>query len=96
MPFHVSSHALIREQDSLSGTQPPTAILYQLYLESGSLINAFDLWSAFQAVVKDQYEDEAVTMALFFRGLAELKSMGFIKPSRRKVDHLTKLAWRGL
>ncbi len=37
--------------DGLSSTQPPTAVLYQLYLESGALINLHDLWSAFYAVV---------------------------------------------
>ena len=37
--------------EGLSSTQPATAILYQLYLESGALINVFDLWSAFYAIV---------------------------------------------
>lgn len=37
--------------EGLSMTQPATAILYQLYLESGALINDFDLWSAFYAIV---------------------------------------------
>ncbi len=41
----------VGEQGGLSSTQPPTAILYQLYLETGSLINVSDLWSAFYAVV---------------------------------------------
>lgn len=35
----------------LSATQPATAILYQLYLESGAVINTADLWSAFWTVV---------------------------------------------
>jgi origin recognition complex subunit 3 len=42
----------------LSSTQPATAILYQLYLESGSLVNVSDLWSAFNAIVGEE-EDEA-------------------------------------
>ena len=37
--------------EGLAATQPVTAILYQLYLESGALINVFDLWSAFYAVI---------------------------------------------
>ena len=37
--------------EGLSPTQPATAVLYQLYLESGALINVFDLWSAFYAIV---------------------------------------------
>lgn len=37
--------------NGLSATQPATSILYQLYLECGALINVFDLWSAFYAIV---------------------------------------------
>jgi origin recognition complex subunit 3 len=42
---------------SLSGTQPSTAILYQMYLESGALINVSDLWSAFNAIAGDEDEE---------------------------------------
>ena len=45
-------------QSMLSSTQPATAILYQLYLESGSLVNVSDLWSAFNTIVGEE-EDEA-------------------------------------
>lgn len=83
-------------ENGLSPTQPPTAILYQLYLDSGALINGYDLWSAFRAVLSEKFEDEKMCMALFERGLAELKSMGFVKSSRKKTDHIAKLAWKGL
>ncbi|KAK5109780.1 hypothetical protein LTR62_006513 [Meristemomyces frigidus] len=83
------------EEATLSSTQPPTAILYQLYLESGNLINASDLWQAFQAVIGDEKE-EAEAMALFQRGLAELRSLGMMKPTRKRVDHVAKVLWRGL
>lgn len=43
---------------TLSATQPATAILYQLYLESGSLINVSDLWSAFNAIAGGEGDDE--------------------------------------
>ena len=42
---------------ALSTTQPATTILYQLYLESGSLINVSDLWSAFNAIAGEEGED---------------------------------------
>lgn len=42
----------------LSSSQPATAILYQLYLESGALINIGDLWLAFYAIVGPE-QDEA-------------------------------------
>ncbi len=40
--------------------------------------------------------DERMGLALFYRGLAELRMMGFAKPTKRKADCLAKTAWRGL
>ena len=46
-------------ESGLSDTQPATAILYQLYLESGSVINTADLWSAFWTIVgTEESKDE--------------------------------------
>jgi origin recognition complex subunit 3 len=42
---------------ALSATQPATAIVYQMYLESGTLINVTDLWSAFNAIAGDGTEE---------------------------------------
>lgn len=86
---------------TLAGTQPATAILYQLYLESGSLINAHDLWKAFQTVIAKDDDDndndgESNTMALFQRALAELRYLGLVKGTRKRVDHIAKVSWRGL
>lgn len=78
---------------------PTTAILYQLYLETGSLINAADIWSAYYAIVGEDNEygfDERVALMLFYRSMAEMKAMGFVKQSRKKTDHVAKLAWKGL
>ena len=48
-------------ESGLSATQPATAILYQLYLESGAVINTADLWSAFWTIVGgDGMDDEDV------------------------------------
>ncbi|KAK4499501.1 hypothetical protein PRZ48_010016 [Zasmidium cellare] len=80
---------------TLASTQPSTAVLYQLYLESGNMINASDLWQAFQAVVGDS-QDEQQVMAQFQRGLAEMRYLGFVKNTRKRVDHVAKVAWRGL
>ena len=84
------------EASSLSATQPPTAILYQLYLESGALINASDLRSAFAAIIGEKVEDEALISALFQRSLAELRFMGLVKGTKKKADHVLKLAWKGV
>jgi origin recognition complex subunit 3 len=46
------------KESTLSITQPATAIVYQLYLESGALINVTDLWSAFRAIARDENDDD--------------------------------------
>ncbi|KAF1996241.1 hypothetical protein P154DRAFT_443665 [Amniculicola lignicola CBS 123094] len=86
------------EDASLASTQPATAILYQLYLESGAIINVSDLWSAFNTIAGDAEDEntESKTMALFQRSLAELKYLGLIKPTKKKADHIAKAMWRGL
>lgn len=83
----------------ISTKQPATAILYQLYLESGALVNVHDLWNAFYAVFESDEGsncDEQMVMALFYRGLSELKAFGMVKGSRRNIDHVAKSAWIGL
>ncbi|MCJ1287384.1 hypothetical protein MMC26_006733 [Xylographa opegraphella] len=88
-------------ENGLAPSQPPTAILYQLYLESGAIINISDLWSAFNTILGPEDGDaedvnDQETLAMFYRGLAELKFLGMIKNSRKKTDHLTKNLWKGL
>lgn len=86
-------------EGGLSASQPPTSILYQLYLETGGLINVFDLWSAFNTIMggeDGEDGDERSTLALFYRALADLKILGLVKQSKKKTDHLAKLAWKGL
>ncbi len=40
--------------------------------------------------------DERTALALFYRGLAELGMLGFVKATKRKMDCLAKTAWKGL
>ncbi|KAL4802890.1 origin recognition complex subunit 3 N-terminus-domain-containing protein [Aspergillus unguis] len=95
-------YLLLTTQDTerkVSAKQPPTSILYQLYLESGALVNMHDLWQAFHAVFESEQGDkcdERMTMALFYRALSELKALGMLKHSRKKMDHVAKSAWMGL
>ncbi|KAI0459396.1 origin recognition complex subunit 3 N-terminus-domain-containing protein [Xylaria acuta] len=87
------------DEDQITPTLPTTAILYQLYLETGSLINAADIWSAYYAIVGEDAEDgldERTALVLFYRSMAEMKAMGFVKQSRKKADHVAKVAWKGL
>lgn len=46
------------KDSALGATQPATAIVYQMYLESGALINVTDLWSAFKAIAGDEDDDD--------------------------------------
>ncbi|CUS10166.1 unnamed protein product [Tuber aestivum] len=86
------------EEVGIRGTQPPASIIYQLYLESGALINIYDLWSAFYSVIAgDEEEFDAQTaQALFYRSLAEMRFLGFVKHTKKKTDHIAKLAWKGI
>lgn len=87
----------------ISASQPPTCIVYQLYLNAGNLVNVFDLWSAFRQVFKgdadeddEDDEEERLLLMRFYQAVADLKMIGAIKPTRRKVDHVSKLMWQGL
>lgn len=90
-------------EGGIQATLPATAILYHLYLETGSLINVADLWSAFHALVGQQQQqqqkepgvesDERTTLVMFYRGLAELRALGFVKASKKKADHIAKVRW---
>jgi len=89
------------KERGLEASQPATTILYQLYLESGSVINTADLWEAFWTIVggeaeEDEERERERALALFSRALAELKYLGMIKNSRKKADHIAKLTWQGL
>ncbi|KAG8623528.1 hypothetical protein KVT40_008504 [Elsinoe batatas] len=84
------------DESTLASTQHATAILYQLYLESGLMANAADLSSAFAAILGEKVEDEEVLNALFQRSLAELSYLALVKGTKKKADHLIKTAWKGL
>jgi origin recognition complex subunit 3 len=93
-------------------TNPPTAILWKLWCEAGSVVNARDLWQAFRGVLipreRDEDEEdsgevenggsERKVLALFYRSLAELQMLGMLKMSKRKpgVECLAKIVWRGM
>lgn len=93
-PHDYLSCACCREGEAgIQATMPATSILYHLYLETGNLINVADLWSAFLALVGEEEADERKTLVLFYRGLAELRALGFVKASKKKADHVAKLKW---
>ncbi|OAQ98082.1 hypothetical protein LLEC1_03158 [Akanthomyces lecanii] len=96
------------DHDGLQATLPATAILYQMYLETGNLINVADMWSSFYTLVSgqsgqadgedamDEDEDEEKqreALVMFYRGLAELRALGYVKSSKKKTDHVAKVKW---
>lgn len=104
------------DHEGLQATLPATAILYQMYLETGNLINVADMWSSFYALVSgrnggqqqqqgedgdpmDEDEDEEdeekqrEALVMFYRGLAELRALGYVKSSKKKTDHVAKVKW---
>jgi origin recognition complex subunit 3 len=81
------------DETDIHGTSPATSILHHLFLEAGNLINVADLWSAFQALVGEEETDERKVLVMFYRGLAELRTLGYVRPSKKKVDHIAKLKW---
>ncbi|KAE8350770.1 origin recognition complex subunit 3 N-terminus-domain-containing protein [Aspergillus coremiiformis] len=98
-PFDYLISTSEKMEARISAQQPATAILYQLYLESGALVNVHDLWQAFYTVFESEQGDacdERMTMTLFYRAVSELKALGMVKSSRKKVDHAAKSAWVGL
>uniref|UniRef100_A0A1B0CZ37 Origin recognition complex subunit 3 winged helix C-terminal domain-containing protein n=2 Tax=Phlebotomus papatasi TaxID=29031 RepID=A0A1B0CZ37_PHLPP len=65
------------------------------------MINLFDWLQAFQSIVQQVDgqsgdEDGCVSpqvQARFTRVVCELEFLGFIRSSKRKVDHVEKLTW---
>ncbi|MCJ1310954.1 hypothetical protein MMC25_004623 [Agyrium rufum] len=41
-------------------------------------------------------QEEERILALFYRAMAELRHLGMIKNSRKKIDHVAKTSWKGL
>ncbi|XP_075227205.1 origin recognition complex subunit 3 isoform X3 [Lycorma delicatula] len=83
-------------------TMPDICIAYKLHLESGSLINMFDWLQSFATVIdpenvqkSDRREISSHIQARFTQAVAELQFLGFIKSSKKKTDHVSRLTWGG-
>ncbi|KAL8850711.1 MAG: hypothetical protein Q9221_004359 [Calogaya cf. arnoldii] len=55
---YLGCHCCEGTEHGLSATHPVTSVLYQLFLESGAIINTSDLWSAFNTIVGTDNADE--------------------------------------
>ncbi|KAG0725663.1 Origin recognition complex subunit 3 [Chionoecetes opilio] len=93
------------EPSALVTTLPDISVAYKLHLECGRHINLFDWLQAFVAVVSQEDDEEGpVTssrnvdqklQARFVLAVSELQFLGFIKPTKRKTDHMVRLTWGG-
>ncbi|XP_035794782.1 origin recognition complex subunit 3-like [Anopheles albimanus] len=90
---------ILDDPDSILPTLPDICIAYKLHLECGKLINLYDWLQAFRAVVEERSPDELdeqvspQIQARFTLAVSELQFLGFIKTSKRKTDHVTRLTW---
>ncbi|XP_013114410.2 origin recognition complex subunit 3 [Stomoxys calcitrans] len=87
----------LREHSQLLATLPDISVMYKLHLECGRMINLYDWLQAFRSVVDftedDQEQIDPQIQARFTRAVAELQFLGYIKMSKRKTDHATRLTW---
>nr|AAD32712.2 LATHEO [Drosophila melanogaster]AAD47349.1 origin recognition complex subunit [Drosophila melanogaster] len=90
----------LQDQSLLVGTLPDLSVVYKLHLECGRMINLFDWLQAFRSVVSGSDNEEVAQeqidpqiQARFTRAVAELQFLGYIKMSKRKTDHATRLTW---
>ncbi|XP_067627663.1 origin recognition complex subunit 3 [Eurosta solidaginis] len=87
----------LSESTQMLSTLPDLSVAYKLHLECGRMINLFDWLQAFRSVVDDidneQEQVDPQIQARFTRAVAELQFLGYIKMSKRKTDHATRLTW---
>lgn len=91
---------------TVQDTLPDICIAYRLHLECGRLINLYDWFQAFTAVLEPLIENESLKCspkkkqkmdeqlhARFIQAVSELQFLGFIKSTRQKTDHVQRLTW---
>ncbi|KAJ8948400.1 hypothetical protein NQ318_009908 [Aromia moschata] len=91
-------------------SMPDICITYKLHLECGKMINLYDWLQAFLSIVDPmeseddskrivdpelQYPLEINLQARFTQAITELEFLGFVKSSKRKADHVSRLTWGG-
>ncbi|KAJ3162756.1 Origin recognition complex subunit 3 [Geranomyces michiganensis] len=94
--------------DTISPHLNDASVAYRLYLECGRLINLYDWFVAFGAILekeRDQLAEAAAAVsesdedrrlgiqARFVNAIAELQYLGFVKHTARKTDHVVRLTW---
>lgn len=87
----------------MTGAYEDGCIAYQVYQESGKMINLHDWHTAFAAIavtghggVETDGTDAKRVYARFLGAVMEMQHMGYIKPTSRKIDHVMRLTWNGI
>ncbi|XP_023567701.1 origin recognition complex subunit 3 [Octodon degus] len=103
--YYLKNEALNSEEGCIPNIAPDICIAYKLHLECSRLINLVDWSEAFATVVTAAEEMDAnskaseemneIIHARFIRAVSELELLGFIKPTKRKTDHVARLTWGG-
>ncbi|XP_052810573.1 origin recognition complex subunit 3-like isoform X1 [Mya arenaria] len=89
------------EGNHIGSRMPDTCVVYKLHLECGQLINLYDWMQAFVTVVQQEDENDSLKQAdhklqaRFIQAVSQLQFLGFIKPTKRKTDHVARLTWGG-
>ncbi|CAN9502077.1 unnamed protein product [Ophioblennius macclurei] len=102
---YLQNKHLRTEEGSVSHAAPDLCIAYKLHLECGRLINLYDWMEAFSTVASaaEQQDSDSdgcggvdqVHHARFIRSVSELEFLGFIKSTKKKTDHVSRLTWGG-
>ncbi|XP_033741801.1 origin recognition complex subunit 3-like [Pecten maximus] len=104
-----NSHTYLHNQlesdnlGTISPDIPDLCIVYKLHLECSQLINLYDWLQAFITVKTSNEEEnddqtknpDKILQARFIRAVSELQFLGFVKPTKRKTDHVARLTWGG-
>ena len=85
----------------IPGHFPDVCIAYKLHLECGKLINLYDWLQCWLSIIANSEDVNEVKdgvidprlHARFSRAVSELQFLGFIKPSKRKTDHVERLTF---
>ncbi|XP_064628742.1 origin recognition complex subunit 3-like isoform X2 [Lineus longissimus] len=99
--FYLQNDVLKQDTSSVTPDLPDICIVYKLHLECGRLINLYDWLQAFIMIVTATEEKassrkpDKTLQARFIRAVSELQFLGFIKPTKRKTDHVARLTWGG-
>uniref|UniRef100_A0A8C7CDP9 Origin recognition complex subunit 3 n=1 Tax=Oncorhynchus kisutch TaxID=8019 RepID=A0A8C7CDP9_ONCKI len=105
-PYHYLKNEDLRAEDgTVSNAAPDICIVYKLHLECGRLINLYDWLEAYATVVSaaegkdpdsvDFGKVDELKHARFIQAVSELEFLGFIKSTKQKTDHVSRLTWGG-